>query len=274
MLSKIEGRLQQLWQLQEIDIKIDSFNKEIEKHIKTLNEIKASLHTAKEELKKKKDDLNKKRLKIRELENDIKECEEKIKKLVGQLYTVKTNQEYSALDLEIKNLKADKNLKEDGLLNYVIELDNIQDSLNKEENELKKRESEVSQQEKEIMAAIDNYKKEIEKYEKMKAELRTKIDSELLANYDRISVKKPDKKVLSYIKPLETEKRTRSSETTNSWVCGECNVMITMQELNMILMNKELIICRSCSRILDIKLSSVNDNQQSEKSATNSTNDN
>lgn len=252
MLSKIESRLQQLWKLQEIDIKIETSKKEIEKNLTIIDDLKSSLTVAKGELKKKKDELNKKKLKIKDFENDIKELDEKIKKLVGQLYTVRTNQEYSALDLEIKNLKADKNLMEDELLNFAIELDKIQNDLNTNESDIKNKENEIEQQIQQLMLLIDKYNEDIKKYEKIREELRIQIDPNLLAQYDRISVKKSDKKVLSYIKPLENNKKAKSSDTPNSWVCSECNVTITMQELNTILLNKEIVLCRSCSRILDV----------------------
>ncbi len=258
----MEERLKQLWQLQEVDIKIEAAKKEIEKNLKTIEDLKSSLINAKEELKKKKEGLNRKKLKIKDLENDIKDYEEKIKKLVGQLYTLKSNEEYSALDLEIKNLKADKNLKEDNLLNFAMELDSEQIQLNKEEIEIKRKEEEIIKKQKEIQEVINKYNEEIAKHERIKNEIRVQIDSNLLSSYDRISSKKTDRKVLSYIKPLESDKKSKSGESSNTWVCGECNVIITMQELNMILLNKEIVLCRSCSRILDVQVGDQNGNQR------------
>ena len=52
----------------------------------------------------------------KEKENDLLSREEKIKKLMAQLYSLKSNKEYQAMEMEIKGLKADKSLLEDDIL--------------------------------------------------------------------------------------------------------------------------------------------------------------
>ncbi len=262
MQFKVGGsRLEKLWELQSLDIKIDDIRKQIEKNQKIIEDAKSELIKNEKALHTKKEEFNKKRLKLRDLENDIKDLEEKIKKFVAQLYTLKTNQEYSALDTQIKNLKADKNIKEDELLNYAIELDKINEELNYNNQEIKKRRDLVVEQEKQIKVAIEQFNKEISTLEQEKSALRSQIDHNLLSIYDRIIKKKTNKKVLAYVKPLESEKSSKQTEeSSNVWACSECNVTITVQELNMILLNKEIVICRSCSCILDIKLPDTSDN--------------
>jgi predicted nucleic acid-binding Zn-ribbon protein len=56
--------------------------------------------------------------------------------MVSQLYTVKTNQEYTALDMEIKNCKADINVKENELLNFALEIDKFMLELQEFENKV------------------------------------------------------------------------------------------------------------------------------------------
>ncbi|MFN7182126.1 MAG: zinc ribbon domain-containing protein [Planctomycetota bacterium] len=246
------GKLEKLWELQNLDSRIDNIKKEIEKNQKIIENARLELARTKETFNLKKEELKKKRLKLKELENDLKEYEEKIKKLVAQLYATKTNQEYSTLDAQIKNLKADRNLKEDEVLNFAIQLDEGDEELNLERKEIEKKEFLLAEQEKQIKAIIEQYREEISNLEKLKSALREQIDAHLLSNYDKIMLKKSDRKALAYIKPLDEARKT-PEESPNTWACSECNVTITIQELNTILLNKEIVLCRSCSRILDIK---------------------
>ena len=116
MAVVIQEQLKLLVELQKFDSEIHRLKKEASEHPilrkKAETEFgkkKAALKTAEEAFKARQLDQKKK-------EGDLAAAEEKIKKLQSQLYLLKTNKEYQAMEMEIKGLKADKSLVEEDKL--------------------------------------------------------------------------------------------------------------------------------------------------------------
>jgi predicted nucleic acid-binding Zn-ribbon protein len=167
-------------------------------------------------------------------ELDLKTNEGEITKYNVQLNSIKTNKEYSALTTEIGSKKADMSILEDEILNTmsILETANQEcvkatEALKNEEESLKNLINSVDAEVKEADIEIENIKNEQKKYIDL-------LDEHSLSNYNRLANIKGGKAIVPVV----------------GNVCGGCSMNITTQTLNELMGNKELVFCRSCSRIL------------------------
>ncbi len=167
-------------------------------------------------------------------ELDLKTNEGKIAKYNVQLNSIKTNKEYSALITEIGSKKADMSILEDEILDTMSRLEmanqgyvKAAEALKNEEESLKNLINVVDTEGKEADIEIGNIKNEQKKYIDL-------LDEHSLNNYNRLANIKGGKAIVPVV----------------GNVCGGCSMNITTQTLNELMSCKELVFCRSCSRIL------------------------
>jgi predicted nucleic acid-binding Zn-ribbon protein len=167
-------------------------------------------------------------------ELDLKTNEGKIAKYNVQLNSIKTNKEYSALITEIGSKKADMSILEDEILDTMSRLEmanqgyiKAAEALKNEEESLKNLINVVDTEGKEADIEIENIKNEQKKYIDL-------LDEHSLNNYNRLANIKGGKAIVPVV----------------GNVCGGCSMNITTQTLNELMSCKELVFCRSCSRIL------------------------
>jgi predicted nucleic acid-binding Zn-ribbon protein len=167
-------------------------------------------------------------------ELDLKTNEGKIAKYNVQLNSIKTNKEYSALITEIGSKKADMSILEDEILDTMSRLEmanqgyvKAAEALKNEEESLKNLINIVDTEGKEADIEIGNIKNEQKKYIDL-------LDEHSLNNYNRLANIKGGKAIVPVVGNM----------------CGGCSMNITTQTLNELMSCKELVFCRSCSRIL------------------------
>jgi predicted nucleic acid-binding Zn-ribbon protein len=227
-------QLNKLVQLQEIDAEIynlrlqkDSFPAQIEEMNKSLEAKSGSMNNAEEEYKALQVSRNEK-------ETEMASREERIKKLEGDLYQVKTNKEYKAIEQEIESIKADVSLLEEEIIGL---LDRIQESKNRHEEEKRLFEEEKQKTAKEQQniksdeAKVDSRLGELEGKRK---EFTQGIDAGILAQYERILASRGG----IALAKVDGER------------CGECNMTLRPQAINEAKIAKNPAFCENCSRIL------------------------
>ena len=170
-------------------------------------------------------------------EGDLAQKEQQIKKLQAQLFAVKTNKEYSAMQTEIGGLKADQSVLEEEILKLMEEVDRSKAQVAAEKEKLKGEEAALNGK----LAALDQetkqFKSEIEKLHSLRSELAPKVDAPALALYERILERKEG----SALVPVR------------GTACSGCNMVLPPQAYNEVMMNTRLIPCESCARILYIE---------------------
>ncbi len=176
-------------------------------------------------------------VKRNQMETDLGLKEQQIRKFQGQLYQVKTNKEYSALQLEIEGLKADKSVLEEEILKWMEEVEKAKaqvafekERLRSEEASLNGRLALIEQESKEIQASIAQL-------QNGRAALTPKVDPPVLSQYERILERKEG----SALVPVRDD------------ACGGCNMKLPPQAINEVQMNARLIPCEFCARILYIE---------------------
>ncbi len=167
-------------------------------------------------------------------ELDLKSKEGEITKYNVQLNSIKTNKEYSALISEIGSKKADMSILEDEILDTMSRLEianqgyvKVTEDLRNEDESLKDLINSVDTEIKEADIEIEKTKSEQKKYIDL-------LDEHSLKNYNRLSNIKGGKAIVPVI----------------GNVCGGCSMNVTTQTLNELMGGKDLVFCRSCSRIL------------------------
>ncbi|MEE8360497.1 MAG: C4-type zinc ribbon domain-containing protein [Candidatus Omnitrophota bacterium] len=170
-------------------------------------------------------------------ENDLASKEEMMKKCQSQLYAIKTNKEYTAMQHEIKGHEADKSVFEEDIINILDEVDvkkkeieGVKAILKDEEVALNQEKTKVSSETKEIEAKLVVLTKQ-------RQEQAAKADKGMLIKYERV-LKGKDGLAMVPVK---------------SNACGGCNMNVPPQVINEIMMKKGLIFCESCARILYIE---------------------
>ncbi len=167
-------------------------------------------------------------------ELDIKTNEGEITKYNVQLNSIKTNKEYSALITKIGSKKADMSILEDEVLDTMSRLEVANQEYEKATEGLRNEEKILG----DLMVCVDTETKETDnEIEKTKNEQKKYIDlldEHSLKQYNRLSNIKGGKAVVPVI----------------GNVCGGCSMNVTTQTLNELMGGKDLVFCRSCSRIL------------------------
>ncbi|MCX5692621.1 MAG: C4-type zinc ribbon domain-containing protein [Candidatus Omnitrophica bacterium] len=233
----IKEQIVLLIDLQGIDSEIYALNKEKSAIPGRLKSIEDMLDAKKTGIKQAEDNFKNIQLKLREKEGNLQQKEEQIKKLQGQLYTLKTNKEYSTMLTEIEGVKTDNSLIEEDIIKFMDETEFIKKKI-LEEKELFKLEEAKAQKGKESM---DLKAKEIEA---KLAELNEKrngiapdIEKQIIARYEKI-LKNKDGLAIAHIKDGS---------------CGGCHMNLPPQVISDVKLREDIVVCGSCLRILYIE---------------------
>lgn len=234
MPTAINEQLKVLVDLQKIDAQIYQLKKELGEHPAVEKKLADQFEKKKAGLKAAEEDLKAQQLRQKQKEGDLLSKEEKIKKLQAQLYSLKTNKEYSAMELEINGLKADKSLLEEEILG-------LMDGLELSRKKVADEKTRLGGEEKAHADQIGELKKKAAEITASVAELDAKrvhyvpnIEPRLLAQYEKL---------------LKNREGLALVPVKNN-ACGGCHLGLPPQTVNEIQMQDRLTTCESCARIL------------------------
>ncbi|MDR1244591.1 MAG: C4-type zinc ribbon domain-containing protein [Endomicrobium sp.] len=223
-----------LFELQNYDIKISDIDRQISLAPSLIEQKNIILEDKKVELsERKKKYVDLVSLK-KEKESLLADKEKAIEKHSMELNTVKSNDTYKALLLEIEKAKADKSILEDELLALMEKVDEESAKIKAAENEFQKFE--------------ENIKKEITDIKNNADKL--KEDAIALANKRENHKLKVSKSVLSHYERLKEGRDGRGMAIVDGESCGGCGMVLRTQLINQALKGQELVFCDNCSRIL------------------------
>lgn len=233
--ASVEGKLKSLYQLQLIDSKIDrlrTIRGELPLEVSDLEDTVAGLETrlknVTEEVAELENSLNEKKQAIKDFQSNIKKYE-------AQQGKVRNNREYDAItkEVEFQNLEiqlAEKRIKEAkasiALKSELLEKSTIE--FEERSKDLKAKKSELD----EIIAETEKEEKELIKESEKAA---ANIEDRLLNAYRRI--RKNSRNGLAVV-AVERD------------ACGGCYNKIPPQRQLDIRLNKKIIVCEHCGRVL------------------------
>jgi len=174
----------------------------------------------------------------RRFEKEIALIREKIGKYKEQMKKVTTNKEYQGFINEIKFEEENISSHEEKIIEKMVESDEIMETIRRTEEEFKKIADVYNVKIKELQETLSYQKNKLQEEKKNKAEIRLKVEKDLLKAYDNLFVKKGGR-VVSLV---ETE------------FCGSCHIKIRPQRISELITSDDILICENCGRILYKKI--------------------
>jgi predicted nucleic acid-binding Zn-ribbon protein len=168
------------------------------------------------------------------LEIELDANNDKMNKFQSQLYLVKSNREYEALQHEINDLKEKSSAIEDRVLETLESTEQLTSKIKKEEEALKEERARAGQEQ----AELDGQLKELQDQIAVKSDARKRLivdlDPVLLKRYDRIRKSKGGLAVTS----------------VENGACGGCFRRIPPHEMQNLKKDDRIITCEGCGRII------------------------
>jgi predicted nucleic acid-binding Zn-ribbon protein len=177
-----------------------------------------------------------KRLQVtqKEKEIDLQSREASVKKLQGQLFQVKTNKEYTAMQHEIETLKADNSLLEEEILKLFDAIEQATKERQRQSQELATQQARLKVERSRIEQELAAISDQIGELERDRGSLAQEAPPPALAVYER---------VLGIRDGLALVPIVESS-------CGGCHRRLPPQVVNEVYLKAELVTCEHCNRIL------------------------
>jgi len=185
------------------------------------------------ELEKKSLEIQKQR---KEKELELATNAEAVKKLQGQLYSLKTNKEFQAMQQQIADNKADGSVIEEKILICFEEADKIKARIEEENARLKDEEKVFSEQKKKVEARVKEIDDRLSQLDALRKQVIPDIDTKMLREYERILHNRGGLAIV----------------TVKDNSCGGCHMLVPPQVINLIKMYENIITCEMCNRILYI----------------------
>ena len=226
--------LKQLIRLQSIDLAIQELRTRIDKFPGISKALDEQLRSAQSGLESAKEKAKNNQGNRKKLESEIGSIETKISKYRDQMMSVKTNDEYRALQHEIEHAQSSIRKIEDEILNLMLEAESSQTEIKAAETRIKEDQLKVDQERKQLTAVNQSDLSAMESYLKERKEIEASISSELVPRYERVRKARGGIAVAA----------------ARNEVCEICQVRIRPQVFQEIRRNDQIIACDACQRIL------------------------
>lgn len=231
----MEEKIEALYNLQQIDTKIDEINKikgELPIEVQDLEDEVAGLQTRIENINSEIEELN---LLNKQRKEEIEQSKALIAKYEEQIKNVRNNREYDSLSKEAEYQTLEIELNEKRIKEYAVEIkakkaiaEEAETKRNERTIDLEQKRAELDTIDKETAAEVAELKIEEDK-------AREKIDERLLAAYTRIR---------------SNVRNGLGVVTVKRDACGGCFNRIPPQRQYEIRQNRKVIVCEYCGRIL------------------------
>jgi predicted nucleic acid-binding Zn-ribbon protein len=231
----VDGNLQTLINLQAIDTRIAGLEADAARLPREIAAIHAAVEDAKKNAEQAKARLDAARKDQRAKEKDLEVVQAKRSKNEARLYEVKTNKEYSAVLIEIEEIKQEKARMEEEVLVLMEAQERLTSDIREAEGRFKQRESEGRGQETTLKEQLRGIEADLAGVRTERKELAGKLPANILADYDRILRARAGLALVPVTKPN---------------FCGACRMTITPQRLQELRAQSSLIPCESCGRYL------------------------
>jgi len=231
----VNAELDTLIELQGHDSRIASLETEAARLPKQIEAIQASLAEAKKTVDAFKTKIDQTKKDLRAKEKDLEVHAAKRAKEETRLYEVKTNKEYSAVLLEIEEVKQIKAKTEEEILGLMEMQERLAVDVKEAEGRLKTREEQARQDEGVVRVKLAKVEQELAVVRAERTSRARELPAALLASYDRI---------------MKARAGTAVASVGANGICGGCRMSIRPQALLELRNATGLMTCESCGRYL------------------------
>jgi predicted nucleic acid-binding Zn-ribbon protein len=223
-----------LLKIQEKDIKMYALKKEAEILPENLQAAKNKVQEEENTLKQKQDEVKKIQVAKKDLEVDLETKQGNIRKFETQLFQIKTNEEYKAMQKQITDLKFECGLIEDKILEKMEETEIAQKVVKEAESLVSTAKKELDEKQKEINKKIEEVKAGIEDIQKERGSFTQDVSQEFLKKYEVIFKNKHGAAIVAVANKS----------------CQGCHMILPPNVINEVKRGTNVIICDNCARIL------------------------
>ena len=231
----MNAELETLIELQAYDSKIATLETEAARLPKQIEAIQASLAEARKTVDAFKVKMDQTRKDLRAKEKDLEVHAVKRAKEEARLYEVKTNKEYSAVLLEIEEVKQIKGKTEEEILALMEMQERLAVDVKEAESRLKTREEQARQDEGTVRGKLAKVEEELGVVRVERTGRARGLAAGVLASYERI---------------MKARGGTAVASVSGSAICGGCRMSIRPQALLEVRNATGLMTCESCGRYL------------------------
>lgn len=233
--SVVRKKLTSLYTLQLIDSHIDKIRiirGELPLEVQDLEDEVEGLETRVSKYKQELSDLE---MEITQKANSIKDSQELVKKYEAQQMNVRNNREYDSLNKEIEYQSLEIQLAEKKIKEITAAIENKKQMVETAVAELDERKNDLEVKNSELKDIVEETRKEEEQLNEKSLQQEENIDERLLSAYKRIR-----QNALNGLAVVPVERDA----------CGGCFNKIPPQRQLDIRLNKKIIVCEYCGRIL------------------------
>ncbi|HEA47440.1 MAG TPA: hypothetical protein ENH97_03425 [bacterium] len=226
--------LKLLAQIQALDSQIDEREEKKREFPRRLIPFKEGAERIDQELREAQGDLEDLQKKRRHEEGELEAREIELKKYQRQLYEVKDNKAYAALEEEIARTKEKNEAAEEEILEFLeIEEGRIK-GIKEIEDELREKKKELSREEEQAKQETEILDQEIAKINISRQKIAKRIGPSSLSRYERLRQGKGGLAIV----PLEGSS------------CGGCHMNLPPQIVSEVKKGNRFVTCENCNRLL------------------------
>jgi uncharacterized protein len=227
--------IEKLLVLQDRDRRIKHLTKELDDIPAHKKLIETRLHEHQERVRLGHEELKKKASAAKQLDLEIETNKQQIQKLRAQQGTIKTNQEYRAIENEVAAIQRKIKDLEDQEIAVMEQTETVRNEITELDKALKLEGVSVSAETSTLDARLKNIQAEIEQLKTERNGQTPVIPADWLARYDRTFKHTGDYAVV----PVD-----------RSCACGGCHMKLPPQVMQDVKKNLTMIFCTFCGRIL------------------------
>lgn len=230
----MQESLRALLELQKTDQdlhELEQYKVDIPNQLETMETVQSEAETRLTDQETKVADIDKNR---RQYERDLQAAQEQIKKYQGQLYSVKTNKEYDALQAEIQAQKNRISELEDAILQLISDVETEQEALETIRGETESLIERFSEERTTLQSRLSAVDEDVAVKMDERKRMATRVENQVLKVYDRI----------------RRNLRGMTVVPVKKGACSGCFHVIPLQVVMQIRQGRKLVSCESCGRIL------------------------
>ena len=230
----MQESLRALLELQKTDQdlhELEQYKVDIPNQLETMETVQSEAETRLTDQETKVADIDKNR---RQYERDLQAAQEQIKKYQGQLYSVKTNKEYDALQAEIQAQKNRISELEDAILQLISDAEAEQEALETIRGETESLIERFSEERTTLQSRLSAVDEDVAVKMDERKRMATRVENQVLKVYDRI----------------RRNLRGMTVVPVKKGACSGCFHVIPLQVVMQIRQGRKLVSCESCGRIL------------------------
>ncbi len=225
--------LEHLIDVQRIDGKIDTLEKQRAAISEKLNGLKKKLETTKTSITQIETSTTDKERERRAIDGNLQLDVSKLKKWEARLNEIRNQREYLALSREIETQKKQNTEQQEKAALLATEIKELQAKLETHRDDLAEHEIDVDTEQQAVDVKLKEIDTQLNEHKKERSEFFSQIPAPLLKRYDTIR-----------------SKRGAALAPCFSGRCSACNMSLAPQLYNTVIKGQTIEACPSCNRII------------------------